>query len=308
MFLPALLCISINSANAGATASKFKKNSQGGGSNRWNAMSAIDNNKDTAWMVPGESENTGEWIQIDAPDGSFSTVNQVGLINGYAKTDETFTDYGRIKKARIEAWEYNDDMVLVNSQRSVDVEFKDSADLQMIKLKTPIQVKSTGGGKYKFVITEIYPGEDYPNIAISEVRIYLDDFKVNPTVEETENGIEGSDEDNLNDKKKNSVWIGGAGAKIGVEAGDASITQVAITPGPAKYARPKTVKVSIRNMSNTYTLKNSSKKQWLWTPSSSGYPGGAYDTVYIEVIDTYKGKSSQDVSIGEIEAKGIGGN
>ena len=49
-------------AFAGAKASKFKPEHRKG-ANYWNAQSAVDNNPDTCWMVPGESPNRGEWIE-----------------------------------------------------------------------------------------------------------------------------------------------------------------------------------------------------------------------------------------------------
>ena len=95
-----LAAASLQLAFAGASVSNFKKDSRRG-NNYWNAGSAIDSNPETAWMVSGESENKGEWILIDGPSGVCS-LDKIAMINGYAKSEDTFKDYSRIKEIRID--------------------------------------------------------------------------------------------------------------------------------------------------------------------------------------------------------------
>ena len=55
-------------AFAGAKASAFQPESKKG-ANYWNAGSAIDGKTESAWSVPGESPNRGEWLLVDVPKG-----------------------------------------------------------------------------------------------------------------------------------------------------------------------------------------------------------------------------------------------
>ena len=96
----AALLFSTQTAFAGAKASSFKKETRKG-ANYWNAVAAIDGKLETAWMVSGESENVGEWIMIDAPN-AYSTLNEIRIVNGFAKDEQTYKDYARIKAAKLE--------------------------------------------------------------------------------------------------------------------------------------------------------------------------------------------------------------
>ena len=124
-------------------------------------------------------------------------------------------------------------------------------------------------------------------------------------ITEVENGVDGSEELDLIDNKNGTYWLGTEGAKIGVEAGSAAISRIGITPARSKaYARPKKVKISIGSRSTILEMKDNGKKQWGWAPTTTGYPGGSsWDTIYVEVLETYPGSKSKNVAIAEIDCK-----
>ena len=82
-------------------------------------------------MVPGESENKGESITIDVPR---STIDKVGMIIGWNKDEETFTDYVRIKTVRMEVLSYGDGNEL-KVVGQADVEFADTAEYQFVDVE-----------------------------------------------------------------------------------------------------------------------------------------------------------------------------
>ena len=84
-------------ALAGFRASTFKKETKLG-ADTWNAASALDGKLESCWMVDPESENVGEWFEVDVPK---STVDKLGLVIGWQRDDKTFKDYGRVKTVRV---------------------------------------------------------------------------------------------------------------------------------------------------------------------------------------------------------------
>ena len=299
----AALLLSTQTAFAGAKASSFKKETRKG-ANYWNAVAAIDGKVETAWMVSGESENIGEWIMIDAPN-AYSTLNEIRIVNGFAKDEQTYKDYARIKAAKLEVLQYDDNMELQPTNKFVELTFEDTIKPQIITLKSPLKLESETGGTYKLTVTEIYAGKDYPNFALSDLVLYLNDFDVNPQIAEVENGVDGSEELDMIDNKTSTHWLGQANAQISVEANGAAISRIGITPSRNKnYARPKKVQLSIGGLKNVVELSDNGKKQWAWVPTSTGYPGGSsWDAIKIEVLETYPGRKSQNVAIAEIDTK-----
>jgi hypothetical protein len=64
------------------------------------------------------------------------------------------------------------------------------------------------------------------------------------------------------------------------------------------------VKVSIGSRNTILEMSDNGKKQWAWVPTTTGYPGGSsWDTIFVEVLETYPGRKSQNVAIAEIDAK-----
>ena len=58
----------------------------------------------TCWQIDAESEQKGEWIEIDVP---MSEVDKLSVAVGWNADKTSYTDYGRIKTVRVEV--YTDD-------------------------------------------------------------------------------------------------------------------------------------------------------------------------------------------------------
>ena len=291
-------------ALAGASASSFKKTSRKS-PNFYNASSALDGKAETAWMLPGDSENKGEWIQIDGPN-SGSTLDKISIINGFGKDEATFKDYARAKTLRIDVWQYDSNMKLKETTKTAEVQLEDKLERQVVDIPD-LQIDSSGGGKYKITVTDVYPGKDYDNLAISEILLLLAEFDITTTMVEIEGGAEGSDELNLFDEKTKSLWLTedatGSTAKITVEGGGGfSASSVGITAGPKSYARPKKIKISSGGQSLIHELPNTPKTNWLLVPTITGYTGSAWDPIVIEILEVYPGKKP-NVALGEIQLR-----
>lgn len=297
--LPFILAFSAF-ANAGAEASNFRPENRAG-SNKWNASAAIDGNPKTAWMLPGESEGKGEWIMIDGPD-TISEAQKISMLVGYNLNDETFTDYARVKSISVEIYEYNDSMDLVSTGRSKAIEFEDKMEMQTFDLG--IGVESERGGKYKITVTDIYPGKDFPALAMSEVLLHLKDFDVVTEIVETSGDDEGADALKMLDDSTKSYWSGSSDAKITFEGiGGASISRIALLPGPKSHARAKKIRLTTSGQVIEHTLPDSTKPTWVLVPSITGYTGSTWDSVHLEILETYPGSSSESIAISELDIR-----
>jgi hypothetical protein len=297
----ASLSLFSTNAHAGAVVSAFKKETKRG-ANFFNAQSAIDGDPTTCWMVPGESENVGEHITIEVPN---STIDKLGMIVGWNKDEETFTDFVRVKKVRMEVMAYDDSNTL-QVVHEVDVSFEDTPEYQYIDIED-IKVGGTmQGGKVRLKIIEVYEGRDYPNFGISEVSLGLKEFdtaaQISDASEETQDNVFGY----LTDGNTGTVWSSAIeGANFALSSFDFSISSVGIEQTRSKdFARPKKVKISIQGVSAEYSLADKSGVQWVNVPPMMGYNGGGFGEIVVEVLEVYPGTTHADqVAVAEVKAK-----
>ena len=139
-----LLC---SVAWAGATGSSYQKETKRG-AKFWAAQSAVDGDLETAWMVPGESANKGEWIQIDIPQG---TVDKIAIFPGYNKSEETWSDYPRVKQMRVDIYALDDDQK-VTAVGSSTIEIADKREWQIIDVPDAKAAAGLFGGDRKSVV------------------------------------------------------------------------------------------------------------------------------------------------------------
>ncbi len=289
-------------AFAGATASKFKPEHRKG-ANYWNAQSAIDGNQNTCWMVPGESPNRGEWIELDLPK---STVDKVGMNVGWTMSDETFQDYARIKAIKVEAFSLNDRQEL-SPRGSTTAQFQDDAAWQIVDIEDLQVGEDLFGGKLRISVSDIYDGRDYPNMAISELLVYLTEFdtKLKPPefsdLSSTPAGPQLA-ELALDEDEKTFFATATDGGFIQVEASGFGVSSLGIKPGPTSHARPKKVKVTANNRSLEYELEDTQDVQWVLVPTITGYTGGAFGEIKVEVLEVHPG-DDPNVAIAEIYGK-----
>jgi len=295
------LSLASQPAYGGAIVSAFKKETKRG-ANFFNAQSAIDGDPSTCWMVPGESENKGEHITIDVPN---STIDTVGMIVGWNRDEETFTDYVRVKKVRMEVLSYGDTNELtVVAQK--DVEFADTSEYQFVDIEDIKVGQDLAGGKVRFTITEVYEGRDYPNFGISEIALGLKEFdapaKITDVSGETQDNVSGY----LSDGNASTFWSAEAeGANFVVASFDFSISSIGIElPKSKDFARPKKVKVTVQGVSSEHELADKGGVQWVQVPPVMGYTGGGFGEIVVDVLETHPGTTHADqVAVAEITAK-----
>jgi len=284
-------------AQAGFRVSSHK---EVGKSTEFDAASAIDDDKTTAWQIDPESEQVGEWIEIDLPKGE---VDKIAVMVGWEKNDNTWKDYGRIKAARLEVFTETD-----SGEKRVlekNVTFEDKKGLQVIDVEDTAVGGELTAGKARLTITEFTAGDDYPSVAVGEVRILLKEQDAPALFVGGEpESMEGHGAGNMIDGNARTAFISAEGAKpsFTLEASGWGVSSLIVTPGPKPYARPKTLEVRCAGQTRTFTLEDKAEAQTFMLPSIIGYSGSAWGEVQISVKETYEG-SKPGVAIAEVALK-----
>jgi len=304
MFRPQFLAISLlasfsTAAFAGAEASSFKKETRNRGTNYWNAQSAIDGDLSTAWMVSGESENKGEYIILDLPK---STVDKLGMVVGFAKNEDTFKDFARVKDVKVSIMSYNETNELVPAG-STTASFADEMGMQVIDLEDLPVGSDMFGGKITITVDSIYEGLDYPNFAVSEVLIHLAEFEAAPTILAISSESGGHVRESLVDDNSRSFWAGDVeGGSITFEASGFSLSKVGIQGAGTDYGRVKKVQISANGRVHVQEIENSKDVQWVMIPAVTGYTGSAWGEIQLDILEVYPGSKYPDqVGIAELD-------
>ena len=300
-FFAALIATSLVlpiTAHAGFEASSFRKESKRG-ENFWNAGSALDSRNETAWMVDPEKKNEGQWIQLDTPPGE---VDKIALVPGWDVDDNSFFDYARIKKARVEAWSIdNDGKETQVLEEEITVE--DKRGWQIIDVTDAKMGSELNGGRVRVTVLEVYPGKDYPNLAVSEMRVHLKEFEAGTMQikDYPEDAADGRGPNYMEDLKDSTFWAsaGSCEAKFSVMGNGYGLSSLGIKPGPAGYKKPKTVQIRANDLTVTHTMEDSTNLQWLLLPVVVGYTGSAWGTVDVIIEDCYEG--DKGVAIAEVK-------
>lgn len=299
MIVSLLAALLIHDAHAGATASSFKKETKLG-ANYWSGAAAIDGKPDTCWMISGETNNEGQSITIDLPK---SEVDKIGMVVGWAKDEDTFKDYARIKSVRVEVMTYNEDRELV-SVGAADASFEDKDGMQIVDIPDMKLGTDEAGGKVKITVSAVYPGRDYPNFAVSEVMVVLKEYDAAVSVANVSGADAGHGSELLMDANPKTFWAAPAeGATINIASAGFGVARMSLAPGPKDYARVKKLKLSVGNRAVEIELPDAAGPQWFEVPPVNGYTGSAWGEITLEVLETYPGTKSQSVAIGELSAK-----
>lgn len=271
-----------------------------GKSNEFDAASAIDDSKDTAWQIDPESEQVGEWIEIDLPK---SQVDKIGMMVGWEKSEESWGDYGRIAEVRLELYSDGDEGMKRVLEKTLT--FEDKKGMQVVDVDDTAVGSELYGGKARLVITKFTAGDDYPSVAVSEVRILLKEMDA-ATVFTTSGepaSADGKDPMMMLDDSTRTYWVSdGPTPQFTVEASGFGVSSLVITSGPKTYARPKTIEITCADQVRTHTLQDTTKPQTVALPSIVGYTGSAWGDVKVVVKDTYAG-TKPNVAITELKLK-----
>lgn len=285
---------------AGAKASAFQKESRMG-ANTWAAASAIDGRLETAWMVPGESDNKGEWIEIDLPRGD---VDAITVFPGYGKSDETFTDYPRLKKLRVDVFAL-DDQQNAKQVGTATLDVADKREVQTFDLPDAKIGEGLFGGKIKITVLEIYDGEDFPNLALSEVMVTMKEFDAQG-VQVTEISGEdlGHERAMALDANAKTFWsTAGTTVEMTLTSNGYGLSSIGFQAASKDYSRPKTVEVTCQGLTTTTVLPDSlTAPQYAAVPGFNGYTGGAFGDVKVKIVDVYPGPKNA-IGVSEIKPR-----
>lgn len=296
LLMPLLLLPSY--AWAGFGVSSFKPERQLG-ANTWNVASALDTNPTTAWHIDPTQDNEGQWITIDVPA---STLDKLSIVNGWAKSEETFKDHARIKEARVEVLDISSQPPTTLHEHTVT--FEDAMAWQTIDLPD-IKVGSEFiGGRVRVTVVSVYPGADYPHLALSEVRVDLKEFPAE-TLELVlaSDSIPGRDAVDLIDKRNATFWASPtATGSFSVQASGYGLAAIHLVSGPATFARPKTIRVTANDTTQEHVLEDKpGAAQRVLLPCLVGYVGGAWGQVDVEIVDVYPGREGNGVAVAEVK-------
>lgn len=290
-------------ALGGFRASSFKKETKLG-ANYWNAASALDSNMATCWQVDPEAANEGQWFEVDLPRGA---VDKLSVVIGWDESEKSFKDYARIKTARVEVFGSEEDEDARVLEQTVS--FEDKRGWQTLDLTDTKVGGELHAGRVRVTVTEVYPGIDYPNLAVSEVLVRMKELDVGQEsvkLKSPPDSIqEGHAAELLADGNAKTFW---AAEKAGehsfdVKADGFGVSSIGILPGPTSHGRPKTVEVIANNVAVRHTLADKAELQWFDLPSVVGYTGSAWGSVTVKVIDAYAGKSDPGVAIAEVSLR-----
>ena len=111
----------------------------------------------TAWVEGKSGNGIGESVLFVFEEDS-PPVTTVEIYNGYMKTEKTWQENGRVKQLA----------VYVNGYKYANLHLKDTTAKQIFDIGS-----HQGKGRdlvLKFKITDIYPGDKYEDVAISELN------------------------------------------------------------------------------------------------------------------------------------------
>lgn len=272
------------------------------GEGPFDAKSAIDGDEKTCWQTDPEAQAKGSWIEIDVPQGK---VDKIAAVVGWNKDAEHWTDYARIQNARVEVITETDSGEKVVLEK--DITFEDKKGMQIIDLEDTAVGGELFGGKVKLTVTGLYEGEDYPNLAVSEVLVHMAEqdvsggqFKAASSETDDHLGIDALDDNTR------TYWLtkdSAKGVTFSFEAPGFGVSKVAFQQVSTNYARPKTLKIRAAGQEIVHELEDSTRPQFVLVPAVTGYTGSAWGEITVEVVDIYPGRKSEQMAIAEIMMK-----
>lgn len=288
-------------AQAGYQVSTFRKETKLG-ANFWNIGSLIDGKFDSCWQSDPEADNVGQWIEIDVPKGD---VDKVAMVIGWDKDEETFLDYARVKKAKVEVFD-----MAGGAQKKVHeqvVSFEDKRGWQVMDLTDAKVGDQFTGGRVRITVSETYEGKDYPALAVSEALVHMKEFDVPGLKLKTapEASEAGKVPENLVDGSAKTVWASAAPGPVSfeLEVGSYGVSSIGVAAGPKTHGRPKNVEFEIEGNVTKAELADKPEMQWVQLPAVVGYTGSLWADITVRVVDVYPGGDGKGVGITDVKVR-----
>jgi hypothetical protein len=122
--------------------------------NNYRATNMVDGDTTTAWNEGVEGPGVGEWVRFELSKPML--LERIEVANGYQKDKERFLGNPRVKTVAVE---YSNGTTLL-------VDLADTQEFQTIAHS------QQSVDWIKLTIVSVYPGDEWEDAAISEVRIY----------------------------------------------------------------------------------------------------------------------------------------
>jgi hypothetical protein len=293
------------SAFAGFNVSSYKKTSSASTSSPYSAGAALDGNVATAWVINPEEENAGQWIEIGIPT---SKIDKISFVVGWNRDPETWADHARVKEAKIEVIdEEQQDKVVWEKV----VTFEDKTDRQVVELDDVAVGGDFNGGRVKMTVVSVFDGTDYAHLAMGEMLVHLTEFDVQTVKLE---GVPSSEQDDhlgiaLVDGDVKEFWAASKETtaeepqSFTVSGGRFQASSIGLLPGPTTHARPKKVEVVQSDTSRTYELPDKAMVHWLELPPLVGYTGSGVGPITVKILEVHPGTASPAPAIAEVKLK-----
>jgi hypothetical protein len=267
----------------------------------------IDGDPKTVWIEGREGPGLGESFTLDLPRAE---IKKVVILPGHGADERMFKKYSHLKEAKLEFYSQDDkrELKLVKTQ---SVTLEDAFKPQEFVVEGVKLGEELFGGQLKLTIVSVYPGIDFQDTAIGEVKVVLSEYPAQLDVTEISSSQKGFSKDNLIDGNVKTAWIAdqpGPGQSMTINAPDFGQAAVVINAGnqkdPKKFrdnARPKEITIEVAKQTVKFTLKDTPDAQRIELPVINGYTGSLFGLTKITVDSVYPGTISQNVAIGEIQ-------
>ena len=136
----------------------------------------IDGDLTTAWVEGSKGFGIGEEINIEVEPKR--GISYIGLINGFTLNEKTYYENARVKKLKLEIITYEDSFIKLEQPYVKDFDIPDISytyfdednyskfQIPLFNCGEPPNIK-----KIKIKILDIYPGNKYEDLCISEILL-----------------------------------------------------------------------------------------------------------------------------------------
>lgn len=274
------------------------------------AANLIDGQLKSFWVEGKEASGIGESFTLDLPRAE---IKKVLVFPGHGEDERMFKKWAHLKEVSLTFYS-TDDKRETKAIKQVNFTFEDTFKWQEIPVEGVKVGEELFGGQVKLTILSVYPGVDFQDTAVAEVKVMLGEFAAQLDVSDAPPAAKGSSKDNLVDGAMGTAWIAdavAATASFTLTAPDFGLAALMVTSGgppdakdPKKarvYARPKDVSVEIAGITLKHTLADSLEPQRIELPVLQGYTGSVMGPVKLTVLSVYPGSSAQNLAIRELQ-------
>jgi len=308
-FLPLALVASIlftPVVHAGVKASSFMIVS-GKPESTYGPANLIDGDPGTVWIEGKEGAGLQESFQLDLPR---SEVKKLVLIPGHSADERMFKKYAHLKEVVL-TFSTIDNNRNLKEVKSVPFTFEDAFKPQEVPVPGVKLGDELFGGQLKVTIKSVFPGVDFQDTAVGDVKVVLDEYPAQLEVAESAPALKGFGAENLIDANPKTAWVAEqstGSSSLSFNAPDYGLVAVVISTGvqkdPAKfkeYARPKDITITVDAHVVKHTLKDAPGAQRIDLPVINGYTGALFGVVKISIDSVYPGTKAQNPALGEVQ-------